>query len=83
MSYIYQASYVACCLLVFAEPHSQASPARECVYMGRAWYLLSREHDVIEIGPEFSEQKGNVLRIVQPTMRPTLGVYDIHPLIYS
>ena len=54
-------------------PHFQASPARECVYMGRAWYLLSREHDVIEIGPEFSEQKGNVLRIVQPTMRPTLA----------
>ena len=34
-----------------------------------------RKHDVIEIG---LKQKGNVLRIVQPTMRLTFGVYDIH-----
>ena len=28
------------------------------------------------MGPEFLEQKGNV----QPTMRSTLSVYDIHSL---
>ena len=33
------------------------------------------KHDVIKIG---LKQKGNVLR-VQPTMRSTLGVYDIQP----
>ena len=31
-----------------------------------------RKHDVIKIGPE---QKGNILRVVQPTMSSTLGVY--------
>ena len=35
-------------------------------------------HDVIEIG---LKQKGNVLRIVQPTMRSMLGMYDIQPPI--
>ena len=51
------------------------------VYAWRAWYIFSRDqwHDVIEIGPEFLEQKGNVLRIVQPTMRSMLGVYNIRP----
>ena len=37
-----------------------------------------RKHDVIEIG---LKQKGNVLHVVQQTMRSTLGVYDIQPLI--
>ena len=32
---------------------------------------------VIKIGPEFSEQKGNVLCVIQPALRSTLGVYDI------
>ena len=36
-------------------------------------YFL-RKHDVIKIG---LKQKGNILYIVQPTMRSTLGVYDI------
>jgi len=31
------------------------------VYVGRACYLSSCEHDVIKIGPEFLEQKSNVL----------------------
>ena len=39
------------------------------------------DHDVIKIGSEFLEQKGNVLCVVQPAMHSTLGVYDIHPLI--
>ena len=39
------------------------------------------DHDVIKIGSEFLEQKGNVLCVVQPAMRSTLGVYDIDPLI--
>ena len=44
--------------------------------MYRAESLVSflRKHDVIKIGPE---QKGNILRVVQPTMGSTLGVYDI------
>ena len=49
--------------------------------MWRAWYIFSRDHDVIKIGPEFLEQKGNVLRVIQPALRSTLGVYDIRPLI--
>ena len=32
---------------------------------------------VIKIGPEILEQKGNVLRVIQPTFRSTLSVYDI------
>ena len=36
---------------------------------------------VIKIGPEFLEQKGNVLSVIQPALRSTLGVYDIHPPI--
>ena len=48
--------------------------------MYRAESLVSflRKHDVIKIGPK---QKGNVLRVVQPTMSSTLGVYDIRPPI--
>ena len=38
---------------------------------------LVHDHDVIKIGPEFLEQKGNVLRVIQPALRSTLGVYDI------
>ena len=34
------------------------APKLEDVYAGRAWYLFSRDHDVIKIGPEFLEQKG-------------------------
>ena len=44
-------------------------------------YLFSCDHGIIEIGPEFLEQKGNVLRVIQPTLRSTLGVHDIRPLI--
>ena len=42
-------------------------------------YLFSCEHDipVIKVGPEFLEQKGNVLCVVQPTMCSMLGVSDI------
>ena len=36
---------------------------REDVYTGTAWYLFSCDHDVIKIGPEFLEQKGNVLHV--------------------
>ena len=59
------------------QPHSQASPECEHVYAGRAWYLFSCEHDIVKIGPEFLEQKGNVLCVVQPNIRSTLGIYDI------
>ena len=60
-----------------AWPRFQASPEQKHVYVGRAQYLFSCEHDVIEIRPEFLEQKGNVFCVVQPTMHSTLGVYGI------
>ena len=41
--------------------------------------FFSCDHDVIEIGLEFLEQKANVLRIVWPTMCSMFSVYDIHP----
>ena len=53
------------------------------MYARRVWYLFSRDRDVIKIGPEFLEQKGNVLCVVRPTMHSVFGVYDIHPLIVS
>ena len=56
------------------------SPEREINTRGsRAWYIFSRDHDIIKIGPEFLEQKGNVLRVIQPALRSTLGMYDIGP----
>ena len=57
------------------------SPGTRIIHAWRAWYIFSCDHDVIEIGPEFLEQKGNVLRVIQPTVRSTLGVYDIRSLI--
>ena len=52
-----------------------------CVYTGRAWYLFSCDHGVIKTGPEFLEQKSNVLRVAQPTRCSMLSVYDIGPSI--
>ena len=49
------------------------SPERE-MYMRGEPGIFSH---VIKIGPEFLEQKGNVLSIIQPTFRTTLSVYDI------
>ena len=51
------------------------------VHVWRAWYIFSRDHYVIKIGPEFLEQKGNILRVIQPTLHPTLGIYNIRLLI--
>ena len=53
------------------------TPERERVYARRVWYLFSRDRDVIKIGPEFLEQKGNVLCVVRPTIHSVFGVYDI------
>ena len=53
----------------------------EVMQAWRAWYFLSCDHGVIKIGPEFLEQKSNILHVVQPTMHSTLGVHDICPLI--
>ena len=47
----------------------------------RAWYIFSHDHDVIKTGLEFLEQKGNILCVIQPALRSTLGVYDIRPPI--
>ena len=55
------------------------SPEREMYTRGEPGF--SRDHDVIKIGPEFLELKGNVLRIIQPALRSTLSVYDIRPPI--
>ena len=48
------------------------------MYRWESLVSFLRKHDVIEIG---LKQKGNVLRIVQRTMRSILGVYDIQPPI--
>ena len=39
--------------------------------------IFTHDRDVIKIGPEFLEQKGNILRVIQLTLRSTLGVHDI------
>ena len=44
---------------------------------GRAWYIFSREHDVIEKWQNF--QNEDVLRVIQPSTRSTLGEYDSRP----
>ena len=46
---------------------------------GRAWYVSSREHYVIDNGQNFQNKKSEVLHIVQPTTRSTLGVYNSRP----
>ena len=48
---------------------------------GRAWYLFSREHDIIGKRRKFSERTGCISRIVQPTTHSKLSVYDNHPLL--
>ena len=44
------------------------------LYSERKGAIVVSDHDVIEIGPEFLEQKVNVLCVVQPTMCSTLSV---------
>ena len=44
------------------------------MYRRESLVFFLRKHDVIEIE---LKQKGNILHVVQPTMRSTLGVYDI------
>ena len=48
------------------------------MYLTESLVSFLRKHDVIKIGPK---QKGNILRVVQPTMSSMLGVYDIRPPI--
>ena len=48
---------------------------------GRAWYVSPHGHYVIDKWPKFSERNSEVLHIVQPTTRSTLGVYDSRPLL--
>ena len=64
-----------------AYPRSQALRNAKYTRAWRAGYIFSRDHDVIKIGPQFLEQKGNVLGVIQPVLRSTLGVYDIRPPI--
>ena len=47
------------------------------MYRGESLVSFLRKHDVIKIRPK---QKGNILRVVQLTMRSALGVYDIRSL---
>ena len=44
------------------------------MYSRESLVSFLRKHDVTEIG---LKQKGNVLRVVQPSMHSTLGVYGI------
>ena len=50
------------------------------MYHGESLVSFLCKHDVMEIG---LKHKGNILRVVQPTMRSTLGVYGIRPPIAS
>jgi len=45
--------------------------------VGRAWYLFSHEHDIINKWQKKKNEKANV----QPTRHSILGVYDRHPLL--
>ena len=54
----------------------------QCGKLGRAWYLFSREHDVIDKWQKIQNKKKNeISHIVQPNMSSTLGVYDSRPLL--
>ena len=52
------------------------TPSFPSLAVGRAWYISSREHDVIE---KFSERRRYVLRVIQPSTHSTLGEYDSCP----
>ena len=52
-----------------------------CMHAGRAWYLFSREHNVIKIGPEFLEQKTFCVLFNQLCVECLVHVYDIQLLI--
>ena len=69
----------ACGQIAISLASFPGSPEREINTRGKPGMFFSRDHDVIEIGTEFLEQKGNVLRVIQPALRSTLGVYDIRP----
>ena len=43
---------------------------------GRAWYLLSREHDILSKWQNFSEWAVCVSHVVQPATHSTLGIYE-------
>ena len=47
--------------------------------VGRALYISSLEHDVIDKWQNFSERRRRILRVIQPSTRSTLGEYDSHP----
>ena len=64
---------VSCRVNLASFPGSSA-PERELYTRGEPGIFFLRKHDIIKIG---LKQKGNVLRIVQRTMRSTLSVYDI------
>ena len=51
------------------------SPERECTCVESLVSFLTY-HDIIKMLPNFWEQKGNILFVIQPTLHSTLGVYD-------
>ena len=61
---------------IIMQPRSQGPRNAICLVS-----FFSRDHDLVEIEPEFLEQKDNILHVIQPTLHPTLGVYDIRPPI--
>ena len=63
-------------------PRSQAPPSFSLQYgkVGRAWYLFSREHDVIDKWPKKKGRESEVSCIIaQPTTSSTLGVHNSRP----
>ena len=57
-------------------PSFPGSPEHE-LYMRGEPGIFSHVINVIKMGPEILEQKDNVLRVIQPALHSTLGVYDI------
>lgn len=62
------------------QPNATASPQKVTYLHAKFLYLFSRDHDIIKIGPECLEQKGNVLHVVRLTMHLTFDVLIFPPL---
>ena len=61
------------------QPNATASPQKVTYLHAKFLYLFSRDHDIIKIGPECLEQKGNVLHVVRLTMHLTFDVLIFPP----
>ena len=59
--------------MIYVSTMCLASFPGSSTQIGRAWYVFSREHDIMEKDQSFLEQKGSILHIVQPTLHSMLG----------